>query len=152
MDQRERPANFCVAQGADPAAVQLGRFFQPGADGLDDQHVRQAGDDDFPADAELACLGGHVAHGTLHPLALCRWARLDAQHPRQHGHKVRGSHMFEAHRAADEVDSLPTALEREEIVSLADRVQRALGRPPRDFRDYARAAAASGVWDVPACS
>lgn len=30
--------------------------------------------------------------------------------------------------------------------SLADGVERALGRPPRDFRDYARAAAASGVW------
>jgi uncharacterized protein YbjT (DUF2867 family) len=30
---------------------------------------------------------------------------------------------------------------------LADGVQRALGREPRDFRDYARAAAATGVWD-----
>lgn len=30
--------------------------------------------------------------------------------------------------------------------SVADGVQRALGREPRDFRDYARAAAASGVW------
>ena len=30
---------------------------------------------------------------------------------------------------------------------LTDGVQRALGRPPRDFRDYARAAAATGVWD-----
>lgn len=30
--------------------------------------------------------------------------------------------------------------------SLADGVQRALGRPPRDFADYARAAAATGVW------
>ena len=29
---------------------------------------------------------------------------------------------------------------------LADGVQRALGRQPRDFRDYARKAAASGVW------
>ncbi|MEE1824883.1 NmrA family transcriptional regulator [Streptomyces sp. BE20] len=31
---------------------------------------------------------------------------------------------------------------------LADGVQRALGRPPRDFVDYARAAAASGVWNT----
>ncbi|WP_435651805.1 NmrA family transcriptional regulator [Kitasatospora purpeofusca] len=31
---------------------------------------------------------------------------------------------------------------------LADGVQRALGRPPRDFADYARSAAASGVWNV----
>jgi uncharacterized protein YbjT (DUF2867 family) len=30
---------------------------------------------------------------------------------------------------------------------LADGVQRALGRPPRDFRDFARDAAATGVWD-----
>ncbi|CAN5680428.1 NAD(P)H-binding protein [soil metagenome] len=31
---------------------------------------------------------------------------------------------------------------------LADGVQRALGREPRDFRDYARDAAATGVWAV----
>jgi uncharacterized protein YbjT (DUF2867 family) len=32
---------------------------------------------------------------------------------------------------------------------LADGVQRALGRAPRDFADYARDAAATGVWDPP---
>ena len=31
---------------------------------------------------------------------------------------------------------------------LADGVQRALGRQPRDFADYARRAAASGVWNL----
>jgi uncharacterized protein YbjT (DUF2867 family) len=31
--------------------------------------------------------------------------------------------------------------------SLGDGVQRALGRPPRDFADYARRVAATGVWD-----
>lgn len=31
-----------------------------------------------------------------------------------------------------------------------DGVERALGRPPRDLRDYARAAAARGAWYVPA--
>jgi uncharacterized protein YbjT (DUF2867 family) len=30
---------------------------------------------------------------------------------------------------------------------LADGVQRALGRPPRDFRDFARDAAATGIWN-----
>ncbi len=30
--------------------------------------------------------------------------------------------------------------------SLTDSVQRALGRPPRDFADYARDAALTGVW------
>src|SRR5205823_826133 len=32
---------------------------------------------------------------------------------------------------------------------LADGVQRALGRAPRDFADYARDAATTGVWDPP---
>jgi uncharacterized protein YbjT (DUF2867 family) len=32
---------------------------------------------------------------------------------------------------------------------LADGIQRALGREPRDFADYARDAAATGVWDPP---
>ena len=30
---------------------------------------------------------------------------------------------------------------------LGDGVQRALGRPPLDFGDYAQATAATGVWD-----
>ncbi len=34
--------------------------------------------------------------------------------------------------------------------SVADGVQKALGREPRDFADFTRAAAASGVWNVPA--
>ncbi len=32
--------------------------------------------------------------------------------------------------------------------SLTDGVERALGRAPRDFTDYVRAAAAAGVWRV----
>jgi uncharacterized protein YbjT (DUF2867 family) len=32
---------------------------------------------------------------------------------------------------------------------LADGVQRALGRPPRDFAEFARGAARTGVWDPP---
>jgi nucleoside-diphosphate-sugar epimerase len=33
---------------------------------------------------------------------------------------------------------------------VGDGVRRALGREPRDFTGYARRAAASGVWDIPA--
>lgn len=36
--------------------------------------------------------------------------------------------------------------------NLVDGVQQALGREPRDFRDYAREAAATGVWEVNAPS
>jgi hypothetical protein len=32
--------------------------------------------------------------------------------------------------------------------SLTDGVERALGRPPRDFAAFAAAAASAGVWDV----
>ena len=32
-------------------------------------------------------------------------------------------------------------------VAVADGVQRALGRPPRDFADFAREAAATGIWN-----
>ena len=32
--------------------------------------------------------------------------------------------------------------------SLADGVQRALGRAPRDFADYAQAATATGIWNA----
>src|SRR5262249_43311798 len=31
---------------------------------------------------------------------------------------------------------------------LGDGVQRALGRPPRDFADYARETAATGIWNI----
>ena len=49
--------------------------------------------------------------------------------------------------AATYTDLFSTVLDgRSEYV--ADGVQRALGRPARDFRDYARDAAAAGVWDV----
>ena len=37
-----------------------------------------------------------------------------------------------------------------ERLTAADGVQRALGREPRDFRDYACEAAASGVWNASA--
>ena len=35
---------------------------------------------------------------------------------------------------------------------VTDGLQRALGQEPRDFADYARETAASGVWDVPIAS
>ena len=34
------------------------------------------------------------------------------------------------------------------LASLGDGVQRALGRPPRDFSEYAKAAAAQGAWNA----
>jgi uncharacterized protein YbjT (DUF2867 family) len=52
--------------------------------------------------------------------------------------------------AGSEMADLLTALCREVFdgrnESLGDGVQRALGRPPRDFTDFVRSAAATGVW------
>ena len=56
-----------------------------------------------------------------------------------------------AHGAPRDVVELVTYLFSEVLdgrnAHLTDGVQRALGRQPRDFRDYARDAAATGVWD-----
>ena len=50
----------------------------------------------------------------------------------------------------EDVAALMTSLVTEVLdgrtARVADGVRRALGREPRDFRDYARAAAATGVW------
>jgi uncharacterized protein YbjT (DUF2867 family) len=59
---------------------------------------------------------------------------------------------LDAHGLPAEVAGLVMYLFREVLDGrnehLADGVRRALGREPRDFRDYAAAAAASGVWDA----
>jgi hypothetical protein len=52
----------------------------------------------------------------------------------------------------DRPDSATYGTDRSQVLDgrnahLADGVQRALGREPRDFGDYARDAAATGVWD-----
>jgi uncharacterized protein YbjT (DUF2867 family) len=55
------------------------------------------------------------------------------------------------HGVPDDIVGLLRYLFREVLdgrnAHLTDGVQRALGRPPRDFRDFAEQAAASGAWD-----
>ncbi len=59
-------------------------------------------------------------------------------------------HAEIARAGGDFVADVFTAIARETLdgrnAHLADGVQRALGRPPRDFRDFARAAAEAGTW------
>jgi uncharacterized protein YbjT (DUF2867 family) len=61
-----------------------------------------------------------------------------------------------AHGVPEEVVELLTYLFSEVLdgrnAHVADGVQRALGRAPKDFTDFALDAAASGVWDVPVAS
>jgi uncharacterized protein YbjT (DUF2867 family) len=61
--------------------------------------------------------------------------------------------LAQAGMPADQVellDYLFTTVLDGRNASTADGVERALGRPARDFRDWARAAAASGAWDLAA--
>ena len=57
-----------------------------------------------------------------------------------------------AHGVPEEFVELLTYLFREVLdgrnADTTDGVERALGRPPRDFATYARAAAATGIWST----
>ena len=61
-----------------------------------------------------------------------------------------------AHGVPEDVVELLTYLFSEVLdgrnAHVADGVQRALGRAPKDFTDFATDAATSGVWDVPITS
>ncbi|NKX44461.1 NAD(P)H-binding protein [Roseicyclus persicicus] len=63
-------------------------------------------------------------------------------------------HANIAKAGGDFVADVFTAIARETLdgrnAQLADGVQRALGRPPRDFADFANAAARAGTWPVAA--
>ncbi|MEM9780476.1 MAG: NmrA family transcriptional regulator, partial [Pseudomonadota bacterium] len=63
-------------------------------------------------------------------------------------------HANIAEAGGDFVADVFTAIARETLdgrnANLSDGVQRALGRPPRDFADYAKAAAQAGKWSLAA--
>ncbi|MCP1337812.1 Rossmann-fold NAD(P)-binding domain-containing protein [Futiania mangrovi] len=63
-------------------------------------------------------------------------------------------HATVARSGGEFVADVFTAIARETLdgrnAHLCDGVQRALGRPPRDFADFARAAASSGAWSTAA--
>jgi uncharacterized protein YbjT (DUF2867 family) len=118
-------------------------------------------DTDDIADVAVAALteDGHV--GRLYELTgprLLTFGEAVAEIARATGREIRYVPVsIEDFAAAAYRESVPaefvdllTYLFREVLdgrnASLADGVERALGRPPRDFADYARQAAASGVW------
>lgn len=113
------------------------------------------------ADVALAALTeeGHV--GQLYELTgprLLTFAAATAEIARACGRDIRYQQIAAADFAAGMAaaglpgDFVELVMELFTVVldgrnaSLADGVQRALGRPPRDFADYARQAAATGVW------
>ncbi|HWD42893.1 MAG TPA: NmrA family transcriptional regulator, partial [Actinomycetota bacterium] len=124
-------------------------------------------DADDIADVAVAALteDGHV--GQLYELTGPRsltFAEAAAEIARASGRQVRyvpvslEQHAAEAaaHGVPSEVVELLTYLFSEVMdgrnAATTDGVRRALGRDPRDFADYARAAAATGVWNDPAAA
>src|SRR5215203_5234110 len=120
-------------------------------------------DADDIADAAVAALTEEGHAGQLYELTGPRsltFAEAAAEIAEAAGREVRyvpvslEEHAAEAaeHGVPAEVVELLTYLFREVVdgrnANTTDGVQRALGREPRDFRDFARDAAASGVWNV----
>ncbi len=62
--------------------------------------------------------------------------------------KTTSDHLFKIKIQAVPISELIAEVLDGRNSHLTDGVQRALGRPPRDFADYARDAAASGVWNL----
>lgn len=120
-------------------------------------------DADDIADAAVAALTEHGHVEELYELTgprLLTFADAAAEIAAATGREIRFREvssleyaaMLEAEGVPPSFLSLVTYLFREVMdgrnAYLTDGVRRALGREPRDFTDYAREAAASGVWDV----
>jgi uncharacterized protein YbjT (DUF2867 family) len=121
-------------------------------------------DADDIADVAVAALTDDRHVGQLYELTGRRsltFAEAAAEIAEAVGREVRyvsvslEEHTAEAagHGVPGEVIDLLTYLFSEVVdgrnADTTDGVRRALGREPRDFRDYARAAAATGAWNVP---
>ena len=121
-------------------------------------------DADDIADVAVAALTGDGHVGQLYEVTgprLLGWAQAVAEIAAAAGRPIRyvpvsleeyAALLVENQVPADDVKMLTGVFS--EIAGvldgrnayLSDGVQRALGRPPRDFTDFARAAAATGVW------
>jgi uncharacterized protein YbjT (DUF2867 family) len=119
-------------------------------------------DVDDVADVAVAALAGDAHVGIVHELTggrLLSFADAAAEISRALGRDVRylavsGEEYVSAAIAAgvppEEVEPLTDLFARifdGHNSFVTDGVERALGRPPRDFADYARRAAATGVWN-----
>jgi uncharacterized protein YbjT (DUF2867 family) len=119
-------------------------------------------DADDIADVAVAALTDERHVGQLYEVTgprLLSWAEAVAEIARAAGHPIRyvpvsledyAALLIENQVPAEVVKMLTDVFT--EVLDghnayLTDGVQRALGRPPRDFADYARDAAATGIWD-----
>ncbi|MCR9149128.1 MAG: NAD(P)H-binding protein [Rhodobacteraceae bacterium] len=121
-------------------------------------------DIDDIADVAVAALTEDGHSGALYEVTgprLLTFADMAGELSRAIGHPIRhipiGFEEFHANIAAsggDFVADVFTAIARETLdgrnAHVTNGVMRALGRPPRDFADFARAAARSGAWTAAA--
>jgi len=175
-DEAQRAEEALQNSGADWTILRCSWFSQNFSENfliegvLDGEIVLPAGeisepfvDADDIADAAVAALteDGHV--GQLYELTgprLLTFAEAADEIGRATGREIRYVHISKDEYAAALAESdLPkdfhwlinylfdTVLDGRNA-HLTDGVERALGRPARDFSDYARETAAAGVWDV----
>jgi uncharacterized protein YbjT (DUF2867 family) len=120
-------------------------------------------DADDIADVAVAALTGDRHVGKVYELTgprLLTFAEAVEEIARATGRAIRYApisieqykSMLEQYQVPGEMISLVVYLFTEVLDGrnsrLADGVQRALGRPPRDFSEYARAAASAGLWSA----
>jgi len=117
-------------------------------------------DIDDIADVAVAALSEHGHKGALYEVTgprLMTFADMADELSTAIGHQIRHIpisfeefHTNIARSGGDFVANVFTAIARETLdgrnAHLTDGVQRALGHPPRDFADFAQAAAKSGAW------
>ena len=124
-------------------------------------------DADDIADVAVAALTGEGHVGQLYEVTgprLLTWADAVAEIAAAAGRPIRYvpvslegyASLLTENQVPAEVVKMLTELFAEVLdgrnAHLGDGVQRALGRPPRDFADYARDAAATGIWSDPAAA
>jgi uncharacterized protein YbjT (DUF2867 family) len=138
--------------------VRAGEVAFPAAPGLAEPFI----DADDIADVAVAALTGDGHAGRLYEVTgprLLTWADAVAEIARASGRPIRYlpvsleeyATLLADHQVPADLVKLLTDVFAEVLdghnAYLADGVQRALGRPPRDFTDYVRDAAATGVWN-----
>lgn len=107
---------------------------------LDDRHIGQVYELSGPRLLSMEDVANELSHALGRPVAF-------------HSVSVQAYAKELVQHGFSEEESLPVAELIADVLDgrnayLVDGVQRALGRPPKDFAEYAREAAAEGVWDL----
>jgi len=106
-------------QGAEPAGARVLRV-EPGADGLDDEDVREPGRDGLATRAGAAELVGHEREGAVDPRGCAGCGAVDLHDGRQQVEQGPGRGAVDGEDAADELGAGTRAVVPQHRVVLAD--------------------------------